>query len=113
MGQVSIRLNGYTYGVGCRNGEESHLHDMAQQVESWVQRARSFGGAPSEAKTLVMAALLMADEIHDLRRDLQAAEKKAEKAAKPPVDVGAQARKERLLALAETAEHFIAQAEND
>lgn len=113
MGQVSIRLNGYTYAVGCQNGEEAHLHDMAQQAEGWLQRARSFGGAPSEAKTLVMAALLMADEIHDLRRDVLRLEKKAEKAAEPQVDEGAVARKERLLALAETAEHFIAQAEND
>ncbi|GBR54644.1 hypothetical protein AA106555_1750 [Neokomagataea thailandica NBRC 106555] len=112
MGQVSIRLNGYTYGVGCRDGEEPHLYDMAQSVEGWVQRARSFGGAPSEAKTLVMAALLMADEIHDLRRDIRALQKKVEKAEKQPVDAGAQTRKERLLALAETAESFMTQVEN-
>ena len=68
MGQVSIRLNGYVYSVGCQDGEEHHLYSMARQVESWLQRARTLGGAASESKTLMMAALLMADEIFELKR---------------------------------------------
>ncbi|QDH16348.1 cell division protein ZapA [Swingsia samuiensis] len=67
MGQVSIRLNGYVYNVGCQDGEEHHLYAMVRQVEGWLQKARNFGGVTSESKTLVMAALLMADEIYELK----------------------------------------------
>ncbi|EHH67598.1 cell division protein ZapA [Gluconobacter morbifer] len=68
MAQVSIRLNGYVYNVGCQDGEEAHLHAMVRQVEGWIHRARSLGGTASESKTLMMAALLMADEIYELRK---------------------------------------------
>ena len=29
MAQVTVRINGYSYTVGCRDGEEQHLQAMA------------------------------------------------------------------------------------
>ncbi|MBS1089969.1 cell division protein ZapA [Gluconobacter wancherniae] len=66
MGQVSVRVNGYVYNVGCQDGEEGHLHAMAHEIEKRVERIRTLGGSTTEGRTLLLAALLMADEIHDL-----------------------------------------------
>lgn len=65
MALVSVRINGHSYTVGCDNGQERHVQAMAQQVERRVQRVRDMGFS-GDARVLVLAALLMADEIQDL-----------------------------------------------
>jgi len=66
MAQVDIRINGYAYNVGCADGEEAHLRAMAERVEATVGMVKAAGGAGGEARTLMMAALLLADRVHDL-----------------------------------------------
>ena len=73
MGQVSLRINGYAYPIGCEDGQEEHLQAMAAQVEERITRIKKLGGQSGEARLLVLAALLMADEIHDLGAELQEA----------------------------------------
>jgi cell division protein ZapA len=67
MAQLTIRINGYAYTVGCEDGQETHLLAMAEQVESRVQNIKALGNQSGEARLLLLAALLMADELHDLR----------------------------------------------
>ncbi|APH54373.1 putative cytosolic protein [Granulibacter bethesdensis] len=71
MAQVTVRINGYAYTVGCEDGQEHHLQAMAQQVEDRIDNIKSQGGQSGEARLLVLASLLMADEIHDLRREVR------------------------------------------
>lgn len=66
MAQVTIQLNGYNYTVNCQDGEENHLRAMAAQIEKRIDRVRGLGTQGGEVRTLVLAALLMADEIFDL-----------------------------------------------
>lgn len=71
MAQVTVKINGYAYNVGCEDGQEQHLQEMAQQVEGRIDSVKSLGGGPSgEGRLLVLAALLMADELHDLHIEL-------------------------------------------
>ncbi|ABI61991.1 cell division protein ZapA [Granulibacter bethesdensis] len=71
MAQVTVRINGYAYTVGCEDGQEHHLQAMAQQVEDRIDNIKSQGGQSGEARLLVLASLIMADEIHDLRREVR------------------------------------------
>ncbi len=73
MAQVTVKINGYAYTVGCEDGQERHLQAMAGQVEKRVDSIKALGGNSGEARLLVLAALLMADEIHDLRIETEAA----------------------------------------
>ena len=73
MAQLTIKINGYPYTVGCADGEEPHLEAMAAQVEERVGRIKALGSQSGEGRILVQAALLMADELHDLRIELEAA----------------------------------------
>jgi cell division protein ZapA len=65
--QVNVRINGYSYSVGCEEGQEQHLVAMAGEVEGRIDSIKALGGQSGEARLLVLAALLMADELHDLR----------------------------------------------
>jgi len=111
MGQVTVRLNGYVYTVGCQDGEESHLQAMAQQVQKRIDRVRALGSQSSESRTLMLAALVMADEIYDLS---------AQKMPSGAAETVAQAeqavrentrRREQLALLVERAEGLAAQLE--
>lgn len=73
MAQVTVKINGYSYTVGCEDGQEQHLAGMAEQVESRIESIRQLGGQSGEARLLVLASLLMADELHDMKAELDAA----------------------------------------
>ena len=66
MAQVAVKINGYVYTVGCEDGQEAHLQAMVEQVERRITSIKALGGPNGEARLLVLASLLMADELHDL-----------------------------------------------
>ena len=70
MAQMTVRINGYAYTVGCEDGQEAHLQAMAEQVDNRISNIKAIGGQSGEARLLVLAALLLSDELHDLRLEL-------------------------------------------
>jgi cell division protein ZapA len=72
MAQVTLRINGYAYTLGCQDGEERHLEAMGAEVSRRIEGVRLASGPSGEARMLVMAALLMADDIFELRTKLEA-----------------------------------------
>jgi cell division protein ZapA len=97
MAQVTIRINGYAYTVGCEDGQEAHLEQMAAEIEQRITSIKAIGGQSGEARLLMLAALLLADELHDIRK--ANAEKPAEAPPKPDAEKRAKLR--RLAARAE------------
>ncbi|MBI0435134.1 cell division protein ZapA [Roseomonas sp. KE0001] len=73
MGQVTVRVGGYTHPVSCEDGQEGHLIALAADVDRRVSSIRAMGGQFGESRLLLLAALLLADEIHDLRVELSQA----------------------------------------
>jgi cell division protein ZapA len=70
MAQLTVKINGYAYTVACEDGQEAHLQEMARQVEQRIESLKVLSGASGEGRMLVLAALLMADELHDTAIDL-------------------------------------------
>jgi len=102
MAQVTVKINGYAYTVSCDDGQEPHLLSMARQVEQRIEGIKSVGGPSGEARLLVLAALLMTDELHDMQIEvaaLRAAASDAGPAARPDPKTGR--RLSRLAAKAE------------
>jgi cell division protein ZapA len=109
MAQMTIKINGYAYVVGCEDGQEGHLTAMATEIESRVNSIKALGGQSGESRLLVLAALLMADELHDLKLEaaqLRAARPQGGQTAKPS---GEAALRRRLAKLAERAEAIAGQ----
>ena len=110
MAQVTLRINGYAYTLGCQDGEEDHLHAMAAEVDKRIDSVKASAGPSGEARMLVIAALLMADEVYEMRKKLDAAGSgPTDKPAAPPPD-GKLAR--RLGKLAKRAEDIAAGLEH-
>jgi cell division protein ZapA len=97
LAQVTIKLNGYSYTVGCEDGQEQHLTAMAAQVENRIESIKALGGSSGEARVLVLTALLMADEIFDLRIEMDglrmAAPTQAARAGKGDAEMNRRVRK--------------------
>jgi cell division protein ZapA len=73
MAQVTLRINGFAYTLGCQDGEEAHLQAMAAEVDQRIETVKASAGPSGEARMLVIAALLMADAVYDMRQKLDAA----------------------------------------
>jgi len=108
--QVNARINGYSYTVGCEDGQEQHLVAMAREVENRIESIKALGGQSGEARLLVLAALLMADELHDLRIEADGLRTTASRPARAKADGEAAAAK-RLAKLAVRAEQIAGELE--
>lgn len=67
MATIDIEVAGRRYSVACRDGEEDHLRAVAALVDRKAQDAASALGSLSEARQLLFAALMLADEVKDRR----------------------------------------------
>lgn len=70
MGQVTFAINGRSYRIGCADGEEPRLRQLARDVGQRVDRLVMEFGQVGEARLMLMAALLAADELLDVRANL-------------------------------------------
>jgi cell division protein ZapA len=69
MAQVSLQINGYGYILGCADGEEEHLRALAADLDRRIDEIKAATGPSGEARLLLMAALVLSDELHDLREE--------------------------------------------
>lgn len=67
MAQVSLQINGYAYILGCGDGEEAHLRALAEDLNRRIDEIKASTGPSGEARMLLMAALTLSDELHDLK----------------------------------------------
>lgn len=67
MSEVTLQVGGRPYTVACADGEEARVRDLAAIVD---EKLAGLGGnlAREEAKNLLFAALILADEVDELRR---------------------------------------------
>ncbi|OFW71699.1 MAG: hypothetical protein A2W02_00945 [Alphaproteobacteria bacterium RBG_16_64_48] len=71
MGQVSVTLNGRTYRLECGEGEETHLIALAEYLGSHVDTMKRKFGQVGDDRLILMASLLITDELWELRRQMQ------------------------------------------
>ena len=67
MAQVEITINSQSYRVACEDGQEQRLTDLARLVDAHVGNLVEQVGQVGHTRLLVMASLLVADELVDLR----------------------------------------------
>lgn len=77
MGQVSVNINGRTYQIACDNGQEEHLEKLSEYVNKKIGDLVSAVGQIGDAHLLVMASVLIADELSDALSRQEAAAGKA------------------------------------
>ncbi|HEU4820638.1 MAG TPA: cell division protein ZapA [Qipengyuania sp.] len=68
MSEITLQVGGRAYTVSCADGEEDHVRHLASVIDG---KLAGLGGnrAPGDAKNLLFAALILADEVEETRRN--------------------------------------------
>lgn len=74
MGEVSVKIHGRDYHIGCQDGQEEHLIKLAAFLDGKVNDLVESVGNIGDMPLLAMAGILVADELADSRRDLDEAD---------------------------------------
>lgn len=69
MAQAVLRVGGRRYDLACRAGEEAHFERLAALVDAKAVEAERAVGGGNEARQLLLAALLLADDLIEARND--------------------------------------------
>jgi cell division protein ZapA len=70
MPQVNVMIAGKAYRMACGEGEESHLEGLARFYDEKIGEMRQAFGEIGDMRLHVMAALMLADEVHELKQRL-------------------------------------------
>ena len=81
MGQVSVPVNGRSYALSCDDGQETRIRRLAQYVDAKVTEFVGSVGQVGEARLLLLAALVIADELSDANDALERERNRAENAS--------------------------------
>jgi cell division protein ZapA len=65
MSNVSLEIGGRQFSVASADGEEEHVAQLGRRIDDKL-RAMGGAGGQSESRMLLFAALLLADEIHEM-----------------------------------------------
>jgi cell division protein ZapA len=72
MAQINVEVNGRPYAVGCEDGQEAHLHELAKLFDRQVRQISQDMGQLGDTRLFLMGGLLLADELLDARNRLAA-----------------------------------------
>ncbi len=70
MSQVEITINGRQYRVACEDGQEIHLTNLANYFDDKMSSLVKEVGQIGDTSLMVMAGLLIADELSDANQEL-------------------------------------------
>lgn len=71
MSNVSLDIGGRRYTVACAPGEEAHIEALGALINARLAETPGLAGQ-TEVRTLLYAALLLADEVAEGQRGTQA-----------------------------------------
>lgn len=71
MAVVNVMVNGRAYTIACDDGEEDHLRELASHVDGRVRELLSSVGQVGDSRLILMAALLITDDLLDAQSKLK------------------------------------------
>ena len=71
MGQVVVKVNGRDFALSCADGQEPRIRRLAQYVDAKIGEFAKNLGQIGEARLILLAALVIADELSDANEALQ------------------------------------------
>jgi cell division protein ZapA len=71
MAQVVVQVNDRPYTMQCSDGEERHLQELARLLDSEVTRIKESVGQVGDIRVLLMAGLMVADQLAEARRQIE------------------------------------------
>lgn len=66
MSNITLSIGGRSYTVACAAGEEDHVRSLGAMIDARVRQMEGLA-TQGEARMLLFAALLLADDLHEAR----------------------------------------------
>ena len=101
MGQVVVKVNGRDFALSCSDGQEPRIRRLAQYVDAKIGEFTKSIGQVGEARLILLAALVIADELSDANEALQMERSRRSAVGAPPdAGVGIRNMADRIEAIA-------------
>lgn len=71
MSTVKAIIAGKEYTLACEDGQEQHLETLVKQVDGRAQTLLKQVGKLPENMLLIYTALMLADELHDTKKEIR------------------------------------------
>jgi cell division protein ZapA len=65
MPQITLTINNTPYQFACQEGEQDRLMELARTIDARVAQLASALGQVGEAKLILMASIILLDEINE------------------------------------------------
>jgi cell division protein ZapA len=77
MAEIDVTVNGHKYRVTCKDGEEDHLMSIANHLNAHATRLANELGQVGETRMMLIAGLLVGDELSDALDRVEELEKES------------------------------------
>ncbi|MCP4355092.1 MAG: cell division protein ZapA [Proteobacteria bacterium] len=67
MAEVTIAIKGRQYDISCDDGQELRVNDLAKYIDRKVIAINKSGAAKNESHLMVLATLVLADELFETK----------------------------------------------
>ena len=68
MPVLEIEINGRTHQIACDDGQETHVRTLAGEIDEQVRdMAESMGGQVSDSTLLLLTAMMLGDEVNEMK----------------------------------------------
>ena len=71
MAQVVVTVNGRAYTMQCNDGEEAHLADLGELLDSEIERIKDAVGQVGDVRLLLMGGLVVADKLAEALKRIE------------------------------------------
>lgn len=71
MSKATISLNGRPFTIGCEEGQQAYLRELAAHLDGHVRSLADRVGQIGDLRLLLMASLIVADELKEAKGELE------------------------------------------
>ena len=71
MAEVDITINGRSYRISCKNGEEERVKSLATLISNQVQKLSEKIGQLGEARMILLASLVLLDKSDEIEKEAE------------------------------------------
>jgi len=89
MAQVIVKVNGRDFPLSCADGQEARIRRLAQYVDAKIGEFTKTIGQVGETRLILLAALVIADELSDANEALQQERNRTRPAGGEPTEAAA------------------------
>ena len=71
MAEVDITINGRSYRISCKDGEEERIKSLSSQINNQVQKLSEKIGQLGEARMILLASLVLLDKSDEVEKEAE------------------------------------------